>query len=151
MRLNKLILSGRLANFKETYYEKTEEKKAFCTKFINLQSDRKDEETGYYESIPVKIIAFGVLAERLHNFAPMEEIVFTGKLSFERYNDKDGLERRNLTVIIEDIANWPAAMNTNNENTETPEPEAKTAPAKPASKKPKMPSKKPTPKPKKTA
>lgn len=151
MNLNCIQLSGKVANFGEIFKEAegtkgTEEYKgAFCVKFINVQLDRKDKETGFYENRAIKVIANGYLAEKLHNFAPMEEVVLTGILTTDNdWPTDDGEVRKGDWIIrANNIVNWPAAMS-NKTETETTSTETKTT--KSSTKKPKIPSKKTAPK-----
>ena len=136
-------LSGKVANFGKIYKAAEGEKGAFCVVFLNMSLDRKDEETGYTATVPVKVIANGYWADRLNSFAPGEMVYLTGKLDKDSdYTNADGeLVRGGLMVRCDMIDNWAA----NNDATAAAAPAkastkpakpGKAAPAKPAAKKP---------------
>ena len=131
-------LSGRVANFGKVYKEAEGEKKAFCVVFLNMSLDRKDEETGYTATVPVKVIANGYWAERLNSFASGEMVYLTGKLDKDSdYTNADGeLVRGGLMVRADMIDNW--AANADNASASTT---ASAKPAKPAAGKPAKPGK----------
>ena len=138
-------ISGRVANFGKVYKEAEGEKGAFCVVFLNMSLDRKDEETGYTATVPVKVIAGGYWAERLNSFAPGEMVYLTGKLDKENdwTNQEGELVKGGLYVRCEMIDNWAAnADNAQSAGTKAApaKPAAKKAPAKPAGKKPARPS-----------
>ena len=123
-------LNGKKAGFGEVFKEATDDKKAFCVAFINVELGYKDEETGYQATVPVKVIANGHAAERLHAFAVNEFIcIDNAQLSKDSdYTNADGeLVKGCLMFRAISIANWPA--NYNNAATTNAAP-AKTAPAK---------------------
>ena len=76
-------VSGRVANFGKVYKAAEGDKSAFCVVFLNMSLDRKDEETGYTATVPVKVTANGYWADRLNSFAPGEMVYLTGKLDKE--------------------------------------------------------------------
>lgn len=132
-------VSGRVANFGKVFKAAEGDKGAFCVVFLNMSLDRKDEETGYTATVPVKVIANGYWAERLNSFAPGEMVYLTGKLDKDSdYTNADGeLVRGGLMVRADMIDNWAA----NSDTVSTASAPAKTAgkpakPAKPASRKP---------------
>lgn len=136
-------LSGKVANFGKIYKAAEGEKGAFCVVFLNMSLDRKDEETGYTATVPVKVIANGYWADRLNSFAAGEMVYLTGKLDKDSdYTNADGeLVRGGLMVRCDMIDNWAA----NSETTASAAPAkasakpakpGKAAPAKPAAKKP---------------
>ena len=136
-------LSGKVANFGKIYKAAEGEKGAFCVVFLNMSLDRKDEETGYTATVPVKVIANGYWADRLNSFAPGEMVYLTGKLDKDSdYTNADGeLVRGGLMVRCDMIDNWAA----NSEATASAAPAkaagkpakpGKAAPAKPAARKP---------------
>jgi hypothetical protein len=136
-------LSGKVANFGKIYKAAEGEKGAFCVVFLNMSLDRKDEETGYTATVPVKVIANGYWADRLNSFAAGEMVYLTGKLDKDSdYTNADGeLVRGGLMVRCDMIDNWAA----NSEATASAAPAkaagkpakpGKAAPAKPAAKKP---------------
>lgn len=134
-------LSGRVANFGKVFKAAEGDKGAFCVVFLNMSLDRKDEETGYTATVPVKVIANGYWAERLNSFVSGEMVYLTGKLEKDSdYTNAEGeLVRGGLMVRADMIDNWAA----NSETQATTAP-AKAAPAKPG--KPAKPaSKKPAP------
>lgn len=147
MNLNGVQLSGRMANFGENYREKTEEKSAFAVRFVNIQLDRKDSEGKYYESRAIKVIANGYNAEKLHNFAPQEEIVFTGILTTDNdWTTDDGeLKKGDWLIKINNIANWPEAMS-NKTTDEKTTATVSSKPSLPGKKGPKLPPAKKAPK-----
>ena len=124
-------LSGRVANFGKVYKEAEGEKGAFCVVFLNMSLDRKDEETGYTATVPVKVIAGGYWAERLNSFAPGEMVYLTGKLDKDSdYTNAEGeLVRGGLMVRCEMIDNW--AAESNSEASAKPAAKAAGKPAKP--------------------
>jgi hypothetical protein len=144
-------LSGKVANFGKIFKEAEGDKGAFCVVFLNMSLDRKDEETGYTATVPVKVIANGYWAERLNSFAAGEMVYLTGKLDKDSdYTNAEGeLVRGGLMVRCEMIDNWAA----NNETTASAgtakpakasaakptKPAAKAGAAKPVAKKPAMP------------
>lgn len=136
-------LSGKVANFGKIYKAAEGDKGAFCVVFLNMSLDRKDEETGYTATVPVKVIANGYWADRLNSFAAGEMVYLTGKLDKDSdYTNADGeLVRGGLMVRCDMIDNWAA----NSEATASAAPAkasakpakpGKAAPAKPAAKKP---------------
>jgi hypothetical protein len=136
-------LSGKVANFGKIYKAAEGEKGAFCVVFLNMSLDRKDEETGYTATVPVKVIANGYWADRLNSFAAGEMVYLTGKLDKDSdYTNAEGeLVRGGLMVRCDMIDNWAA----NSEATASAAPAkaagkpakpGKAAPAKPAAKKP---------------
>ena len=132
-------VSGRVANFGKVYKAAEGEKSAFCVVFLNMSLDRKDEETGYTATVPVKVTANGYWADRLNSFAPGEMVYLTGKLDKENdwTNNEGELVKGGLYVRCEMIDNW--AANADNASTST----ASTKPAKPAAGKPAKPTGKP--------
>ena len=132
-------VSGRVANFGKVYKAAEGEKSAFCVVFLNMSLDRKDEETGYTATVPVKVTANGYWADRLNSFAPGEMVYLTGKLDKENdwTNNEGELVKGGLYVRCEMIDNW--AANADNASTAT----ASAKPAKPAAGKPTKPAGKP--------
>ena len=124
-------ISGRVANFGKVYKEAEGEKGAFCVVFLNMSLDRKDEESGYTATVPVKVIAGGYWAERLNSFAPGEMVYLTGKLDKDSdYTNAEGeLVRGGLMVRCEMIDNW--AAESNSEASAKPAAKAAGKPAKP--------------------
>ena len=138
--MRNIQLSGKVANFGKVFKAAEGDKGAFCVVFLNMSLDRKDEETGYTATVPVKVIANGYWAERLNSFASGEMVYLTGKLDKDSdYTNADGeLVRGGLMVRADFIDNW--AANSESTSTASAAP-AKTAgkpakPAKPASRKP---------------
>ena len=132
-------VSGRVANFGKVYKAAEGEKSAFCVVFLNMSLDRKDEETGYTATVPVKVTANGYWADRLNSFAPGEMVYLTGKLDKENdwTNNEGELVKGGLYVRCEMIDNWAANADNASANT------ASTKPAKPAAGKPAKPAGKP--------
>jgi hypothetical protein len=123
-------LNGRIANFGRIYKEAEGDKKAFAVAFVNVDLGVKDPETGYYQSVPVKVVANGFAAEKLNQFEANEFIcISNAQLSKDQdYTNAEGeLVKGQLMFRVLEIANWPANYSANNSNTET-----KTAPAKKA-------------------
>jgi hypothetical protein len=123
-------LNGRIANFGRIYKEAEGDKKAFAVAFVNVDLGVKDPETGYYQSVPVKVVANGFAAEKLNQFEANEFIcISNAQLSKDQdYTNAEGeLVKGQLMSRVLEIANWPANYSANNSNTET-----KTAPAKKA-------------------
>jgi hypothetical protein len=122
-------LSGRVANFGKVFKAAEGDKGAFCVVFLNMSLDRKDEETGYTATVPVKVIANGYWAERLNSFASGEMVYLTGKLDKDSdYTNAEGeLVRGGLMVRADMIDNWAANSDTVSAASAT----AKAAPAKP--------------------
>ena len=141
-------ISGRVANFGKVYKEAEGEKGAFCVVFLNMSLDRKDEESGYTATVPVKVIAGGYWAERLNSFASGEMVYLTGKLDKENdwTNNEGELVKGGLYVRCEMIDNW--AANADNAaagasagaKAAPAKPAAGKKPAKPTAKKPAKPS-----------
>ncbi len=137
-------VSGRIANFGKVYKEAEGDKGAFCVVFINMSLERKDEETGYTATVPVKVMAGGYWAERLNAFQPGEMVYLTGKLDKENdWTNQDGeLVKGGLFVRCDMIDNWAAEGNANNANAGAAKPAANKpvkGGAKPQAKKPPMP------------
>ena len=136
-------ISGRVANFGKVYKAAEGEKSAFCVVFLNMSLDRKDEESGYTATVPVKVTANGYWADRLNSFAPGEMVYLTGKLDKENdwTNQEGELVKGGLYVRCEMIDNW--AANADNAEGASAKPAAKAAgkpaPAKPGAKKPTKP------------
>ena len=122
-------LSGRVANFGKIFKAAEGDKGAFCVVFLNMSLDRKDEETGYTATVPVKVIANGYWAERLNSFASGEMVYLTGKLDKDSdYTNAEGeLVRGGLMVRADMIDNWAA----NSDAASATSAPAKAAPAKP--------------------
>lgn len=132
-------LSGRVANFGKVFKAAEGDKGAFCVVFLNMSLDRKDEETGYTATVPVKVIANGYWAERLNSFASGEMVYLTGKLDKDSdYTNAEGeLVRGGLMVRADFIDNWAANSDTANTASASTKVAGKPAkPAKPASRKP---------------
>lgn len=131
-------VSGRIANFGKTFKAAEGDKSAFCVAFINMSLDRKDEETGYTATVPVKVLANGYWADRLNAFAAGEMVYLTGKLDKENdwTNNEGEIVKGGLYVRVDMIDNWAA----NNDNAQagaaegTKKAPAKKAPTKPAAK-----------------
>lgn len=124
-------MSGRVANFGKIFKAAEGDKSAFCVVFLNMSLDRKDEESGYTATVPVKVTANGYWAERLNSFASGEMVYLTGKLDKENdwTNNEGELVKGGLYVRCEMIDNW--AANADNAAASTSA-GAKAAPAKPA-------------------
>ena len=137
--MRNIQLSGRVANFGKVYKAAEGDKSAFCVVFLNMSLDRKDEETGYTATVPVKVTANGYWADRLNSFAPGEMVYLTGKLDKENdwTNQEGELVKGGLYVRCEMIDNWAA----NADNAATTATSSK--PAKPAAGKPAKPAGKP--------
>ena len=137
--MRNIQLSGRVANFGKVYKAAEGDKSAFCVVFLNMSLDRKDEETGYTATVPVKVTANGYWADRLNSFAPGEMVYLTGKLDKENdwTNNEGELVKGGLYVRCEMIDNWAA----NADNAATTATSSK--PAKPAAGKPAKPAGKP--------
>ena len=131
-------VSGKVANFGRVYKAAEGDKSAFCVVFLNMSLDRKDEESGYTATVPVKVTANGYWAERLNSFASGEMVYLTGKLDKENdwTNNEGEIVKGGLYVRCEMIDNW--AANADNAQAGTAA-GAKAAPAKPATKKPAKP------------
>ena len=127
--MRNVTMSGRLANFGKVFKAAEGDKGAFCVVFLNMSLDRKDEETGYTATVPVKVIANGYWAERLNSFASGEMVYLTGKLDKDSdYTNAEGeLVRGGLMVRADMIDNWAA----NSDATSATSAPAKAAPAKP--------------------
>lgn len=126
-------LNGRIANFGRIYKEAEGDKKAFAVAFVNVDLGVKDPETGYYQSVPVKVVANGFAAEKLNQFEANEFIcISNAQLSKDQdYTNAEGeLVKGQLMFRVLEIANWPANYSANNSNTETKTAPAKKAPAK---------------------
>ena len=141
-------MSGRVANFGKIFKAAEGDKSAFCVVFLNMSLDRKDEESGYTATVPVKVTANGYWAERLNSFAPGEMVYLTGKLDKENdwTNNEGELVKGGLYIRCEMIDNW--AANADNAaagakagaKAAPAKPAAGKKPAKPAAKKPAKPS-----------
>ena len=130
-------VSGRIANFGKTFKAAEGDKSAFCVAFINMSLDRKDEETGYTATVPVKVLANGYWADRLNAFAAGEMVYLTGKLDKENdwTNNEGEIVKGGLYVRVDMIDNW--AANADNASAAVAEgakkaPAKKAAPGKPA-------------------
>lgn len=125
-------MSGRVANFGKIFKAAEGDKSAFCVVFLNMSLDRKDEESGYTATVPVKVTANGYWAERLNSFAPGEMVYLTGKLDKENdwTNNEGELVKGGLYIRCEMIDNW--AANADNAAAAGAATGAKKAPTKPA-------------------
>lgn len=122
-------LNGRIANFGRLYKEAEGEKKSFAVAFVNVDLGVKDPETGYYQSVPVKVVANGFAADKLNQFEANEFIcISNAQLSKDQdYTNADGeLVKGQLMFRVIEIANWPANYSSSN----NAEGGAKKAPAK---------------------
>lgn len=122
-------LNGRIANFGRLYKEAEGEKKSFAVAFVNVDLGVKDPETGYYQSVPVKVVANGFAADKLNQFEANEFIcISNAQLSKDQdYTNADGeLVKGQLMFRVIEIANWPANYASSN----NAEGGAKKAPAK---------------------
>ena len=135
--MRNVTMSGRIANFGKTFKAAEGDKSAFCVAFINMSLDRKDEETGYTATVPVKVLANGYWADRLNAFAAGEMVYLTGKLDKENdwTNNEGEIVKGGLYVRVDMIDNW--AANADNASAAVAEgakkaPAKKTAPGKPA-------------------
>lgn len=136
-------MSGKVANFGRIFKEAEGDKSAFCVVFLNMSLDRKDEESGYTATVPVKVTANGYWAERLNAFQAGEMVYLTGKLDKENdwTNQEGELVKGGLYVRCEMIDNWAAnADNAAGAKAAAPAKPAGKKPAKPAGKKPAKPS-----------
>lgn len=129
-------LNGRIANFGRLYKEAEGDKKSFAVAFVNVDLGVKDPETGYYQTVPVKIVANGFAADKLNQFEANEFIcISNAQLSKDQdYTNADGeLVKGQLMFRVLEISNWPANYSANN-NAEsgTKKAPAKAAPAKAA-------------------
>ena len=145
--LNQVNLQGKVANFGRVYREAEGEKGAFAVVFINvITSTKKNPETGYYDTMPVKLMAWGYTAERLNAFEPGEEVYLSGSLTKEQdwQNSEGELVKGQIMVSVQSVhnfaANYNAEFNAGNAKPAAAKP-VKGAPAKPAPKKPAMPRK----------
>ena len=137
--MRNIQLSGKVANFGKVFKAAEGDKGAFCVVFLNMSLDRKDEETGYTATVPVKVIANGYWAERLNSFASGEMVYLTGKLDKDSdYTNAEGeLVRGGLMVRADFIDNWAANSDTASTASAPAKATGKPAkPAKPASRKP---------------
>ena len=126
--LNQVNLQGKVANFGRVFKEAEGEKGAFAVLFINvITSNKKNPETGYYDTMPVKLMAWGYSAERLNAFEPGEEVYVTGSLTKEQdwTNQEGELVKGQMMISVQSVHNF--AKNYNTEGTAAP---AKAAPAK---------------------
>ena len=109
-------LNGRIANFGRVYKEAEGEKKSFAVAFVNVDLGTKDPETGYYQTVPVKIIANGFAADKLNQFEANEFIcISNAQLSKDQdyTNDAGDVIKGGLIFRALEIANWPANYNSN--------------------------------------
>jgi hypothetical protein len=109
-------LNGKKAGFGEIYKEAEGDKKSFAVIFMNVELGYKDEATGYQATVPVKIIASGHAADRLHAFENNEFIcIDNAQLSKDSdYTNADGeLVKGGIVFRAISIANWPANYNAN--------------------------------------
>ena len=139
--MRNVTMRGRIANFGKIFKAAEGDKSAFCVVFLNMSLDRKDEESGYTATVPVKVTANGYWAERLNSFASGEMVYLTGKLDKENdwTNNEGELVKGGLYVRCEMIDNW--AANADNAAAAGAATVAKKAPTKPAAgKKPAKPS-----------
>ena len=136
--LNQVNLQGRIANFGKVYKEGEGDKQAFCVVFVNvITSTKKNPETGYYDSVPVKVVGWGYTAERMNAFEAGEEMYFTGSLTKEQdwTNQEGELVKGQLMIAAQSIHNF--AKNYNAEGAAPAAAGAKSnKPAKPAANKP---------------
>jgi hypothetical protein len=140
-------LNGKVAGFGKIYKEAEGEKKSFAVAFLNVDLGFKNEETGYYETVPVKVMANGFAADKLNQFEVGEFVcISNAQLTKDQdYTNAEGeLVKGQLCFRVLEIANWPANYNANGGATAN----TKAAPAKgkaPAKKGPAgRPSKKPS-------
>lgn len=114
--MRRTIISGRIANFGRRYIPAEDDKGAFAIAFVNVSMDKKDEETGYTETKPMKILANGWLADRLNNFEANEYIYLEGKLEVENdYTSKETGEliKGGWIVRVDYIDNWGSKQSSN--------------------------------------
>ena len=106
--MRRTIISGRIANFGRYYKPAEDDKSAFAVAFVNVSMDRKDEESGYTETKPMKVIANAWLADRLNNFEANDTIYLEGKLEVESdYTNSEGeLVKGGWIVRVDFIDNW---------------------------------------------
>lgn len=131
-------VSGKVANFGKVYKAAEGDKSAFCVVFLNMSLDRKDEETGYTATVPVKVTANGYWADRLNSFAPGEMVYLTGKLDKENdwTNNEGEIVKGGLYVRCEMIDNWAANANAEGASAKPAAKPAAGKPVKPSAKKP---------------
>ena len=118
--LNQVNLQGKVANFGRVYKEAEGDKGAFAVVFINvITSTKKNPETGYYDTMPVKLMAWGYSAERLNAFEAGEEVYVTGSLSKEQdWTNADGeLVKGQMMIMVQSVHNFAANYNANNNST----------------------------------
>ena len=134
--LNNVNLQGKVANFGKVYREAEGEKQAFCVVFLNvIISSKKNPETGYYDSMPVKCMAWGYGADRLNAFEPGEEVYLSGSLTKENdWTNNDGeLVKGQMMVSVQSVHNFAANYSAGEAPSAKP---AASKPSKPAATKP---------------
>ena len=134
--LNQVNLQGKIANFGKVYRAAEGEKQAFCVLFVNvITSTKKNPETGYYDSVAVKVVGWGYSADRMNAFEPGEEMYFTGSLTKEQdwTNQEGELVKGQLMIAVQNVHNF--AKNYNAEGA-APAGAKSAKPAKPAAAKP---------------
>ena len=88
--MNTIIMQGRVP-FEPKFYEATEDKKAFASFTIAINTGIKDEETGYYKEDLFRCTTSGGWAENLaKNWNNKMVITITGKLVMGKDYEKDG-------------------------------------------------------------
>lgn len=112
--LNQVNLQGKIANFGKVYRAAEGEKQAFCVAFVNvITSTKKNPETGYYDSVAVKVVGWGYAAERMNAFEPGEEMYFTGSLTKEQdwTNQEGELVKGQLMIAVQSVHNFAKNYN----------------------------------------
>ena len=106
--MRRVVISGRIANFGRVFRGAEGDKGAFAVAFVNVSMDRKDEETGYTETKPMKVIGSNWVAERLNNFEANDPIYLEGRLEVENdYTNSEGeLVKGGWIVRIDSRDNW---------------------------------------------
>ena len=76
--MRRAVISGRIAHFGQKFIPAEGEKSAFATAFVNVSMDRRDEESGYTETKPMKIIGNGGRLEMEKDYTNSEGELIKG-------------------------------------------------------------------------
>lgn len=103
MSFNKLTVVGNLGRDPELRY--TPQGTAVCDFSVATTESKKDKDGNYVDNTTwFKCIAWGKQAENANKYLSKgSQVYLDGRLSEEKWNDRDGNERTSLVVNVSDI------------------------------------------------
>ena len=114
MNINNVIIAGHLTR-------KPEVKKSFDTSYANMTiaiNDYKKNKAGKFEEETtfIDVVAFGYNAEKLDNVDKGYNVMIIGRLSQDRWEDKDGNKRSRIKILAKQVRLIPKEKTNEKEN-----------------------------------